>query len=84
MYHLYNNECYYDYKPGWFDEIPVSSATIKWNKSGVTYANNEIEIINTVINTTITDIVNTIAIISFVVIYASEYCLSGSKLSKYV
>lgn len=43
MYHLYNNECYYDYKPGWFDEIPVSSATIKWNKSGVTYANNEIE-----------------------------------------
>lgn len=39
MYFLSGNECYYDYKPGWFDEIPVTKAIVKWNKAGVTYAN---------------------------------------------
>lgn len=35
MYMLHGTECYYNYKPGWFDEIPVTSAVIKWNKDGV-------------------------------------------------
>lgn len=35
MYHLSGNECYYNYKPGWFDEIFVTEAVVKWNKDGV-------------------------------------------------
>lgn len=39
MYMLQGSHCYYNYKPGWFDEIPVSSATVKWNKEGVIDSN---------------------------------------------
>lgn len=39
MYMLKGNDCYYNYKPGWFDEIPVTSAIVKWNKAGITDSN---------------------------------------------
>lgn len=35
MYFLHNDECYYDYKPGWFNDIPVDKAIVKWNAEGV-------------------------------------------------
>ena len=40
MYILSKNECYYDYKPGWFDEIPVNKAVVKWNADGVIDSNS--------------------------------------------
>ena len=39
MYMLKGSDCYYNYKPGWFDEIPVTSAVVKWNKSGIIDSN---------------------------------------------
>lgn len=39
MYFLKGEHCFYDYKPGWFDEIYVNHAVVKWNKTGVEYAN---------------------------------------------
>ena len=39
MYILKGSDCYYNYKPGWFDEIPVTSAIVKWKKSGITDSN---------------------------------------------
>ncbi len=35
MYFLNNTEVYYDYHPGWFDEIEVKEAVILWNKTNV-------------------------------------------------
>ncbi len=39
MYILNNNECYYNYKPGWFTEIPVKKCVVKWYKDGVIDSN---------------------------------------------
>ena len=42
MYFLHNDECYYDYKPGWFDEIHVENAVVKWNAEGVIDTNESL------------------------------------------
>ena len=42
MYFLHNDECYYDYKPGWFDEIHVENAVVKWNAEGVMDTNESV------------------------------------------
>ena len=39
MYFLQNDECYYDYKPGWFDDIYVATAIVRWNAEGVIDSN---------------------------------------------
>lgn len=39
MYILQDDKCYYDYNPGWFDEIIVDQAVIYWNAKDVLNAN---------------------------------------------
>ena len=39
MYFLQDDECYYDYNPGWFDDIYVETAIVRWNAEGVIDAN---------------------------------------------
>ena len=39
MYFLEGDHCYYDYNPGWFNDIIVSHAKVKWNKAGVIDSN---------------------------------------------
>lgn len=35
MYHLYDEECYYHYVPGWFTDIRVGKMTLRWNMQNV-------------------------------------------------
>ena len=39
MYFLDGSKCHYNYKPGWFDEIYVAKAVVKWNADGIINAN---------------------------------------------
>lgn len=41
MYFLRDDKVYYDYNPGWFDEILVEKAIVRWNASDVVYANTK-------------------------------------------
>ncbi len=40
MYHLYDDELYYDYNPGYFEEIRVEKCVLKWNKALVKQNNS--------------------------------------------
>ena len=42
MYFLQSDECYYNYSPGWFNEIPVKKAIVKWNAEGVIDTNESV------------------------------------------
>lgn len=46
MYFLTNDKCSYHYKPGYFDEIEVTKAIVKWNKTNVINHNYGEEIDN--------------------------------------
>ena len=39
MYHLYDNEVYYDFVSGWFEEIQVSEIKVLWNNENVKESN---------------------------------------------
>ena len=39
MYKLNDDSCYYDYNPGWFEEIKIKKAIVKWKTDNVNYIN---------------------------------------------
>lgn len=39
MYFLDGDGCYYDYNPGWFEDMYVENMLVKWNKEGVVDTN---------------------------------------------
>lgn len=39
MYKLNSDSCYYDYNPGWFEEIKIKKAIVKWKTDNVNYIN---------------------------------------------
>lgn len=41
MYQFDDNYCYYDYNPGWFEEIKVDKSVVLWNKTGIIEDNSE-------------------------------------------
>ena len=41
MYHINNDEIYYDYMPGYFNDILVDECILKWNIKNVKEINNE-------------------------------------------
>lgn len=40
MYKLNDDSCYYDYNPGWFDEIKIKKAIVRWKQDNVNYIND--------------------------------------------
>ena len=40
MYHLNNEEVYYNFVPGWFEDIKVNNIIVLWNNKNVINANN--------------------------------------------
>ena len=42
MFRLDDERVYFDFMPGWFDEIEVGNITIKWNLNNVSYASTNV------------------------------------------
>lgn len=39
IYKLNDDSCYYDYNPGWFDEIKIEKAIVRWRMDNINYIN---------------------------------------------